>query len=107
MLQFSGSYYRCIELHFGWGPSALCCTKLLRPVLRHLREKWGYSFLPYLDDFLVTTARPGRASTEADCAQAHQHLDSFFRRLSLTRQPEKGCWSGDMTLEHLSVTLDT
>ena len=43
---------------FGWVRSVLWFAKLLRPVVRYLREKYHYRVLPYIDDFLLSPS-PG------------------------------------------------
>lgn len=42
LFRYQGTYYRCLALHFGWGPMVLWLTKLLRPVVWFLRARWGY-----------------------------------------------------------------
>ena len=63
-------FYRCIALPFGWGQSVLWFTKLLRPLVQHLREVLGYRVLPYIDDFACAPSPLGRPSTRRDCARA-------------------------------------
>lgn len=101
LLHVRGAYYRCHALPFGRGLSALWCTKLLHPVVCHQREKWGSLILPCLHNFLVAPAPLGRASTETDCAQAHQRLEKLSRLLGLARHLYQGFWSGGTTREHL------
>lgn len=51
IFRYAGRFYRCITLPFGWGRSALCFTKLLRPLVRYIRDRLKYRFLLYIDDF--------------------------------------------------------
>lgn len=39
--RYDGRYYRCIALPFGWLESGYWFMKLLRPMLRHIREQMG------------------------------------------------------------------
>ena len=41
LFSYDGEYYRCVALPFGWGPSALWFTKMLRPLVCYIRERWG------------------------------------------------------------------
>ena len=71
---YNGRYFRCIALPFGWCRSAMWFTKLMRVVVRHIREVIGYRVLPYIDDFLLAPSPISRHSTAADCATARQQL---------------------------------
>ena len=90
ILRYEGRYYRCIALPFGWGRSVLWITKLLRPLVRHLREKFSYRVLPYIDDFLLAPSPPCRPSTPKDCARARKRLDGILARTVLTRTRSGG-----------------
>ena len=46
LFRYAGEFYRCVALPFCWGPSALWFTKLMRPVVQYIREKWGWRVLP-------------------------------------------------------------
>lgn len=107
LFQYAGSYYRCIALPFGWGRSVLCLTKVLHPLVRHMRRKRSYRVLPYIDDFLVPPSPPGRAASEADCVRAQERLTVLSRRLGVVRHPDKGCWRGAQSIHHLGIHLDT
>ena len=63
LFRYNGRYHLCIALPFGWGPSVLWFTKLLRPLVKHLIECVGYRILPYIDDFACAPSPLGRAST--------------------------------------------
>ena len=106
IFRYEGRHYRCIVLPFGWGRSVLCFTELLRPPVRHLREWLSYRMLPYIDDFLigsVSTWPP--IYTQGLCAS--ERLDGVFARTGLTQHPDKGCWEGSQSLDHVGVHIDT
>lgn len=107
IFRYAGCYYRCIALPFGWGRSALWFTKMMRPIVRFLRQRWRYRILPYLDDFLLAPSPPGTIASASDCKTARARLSKLFSDLGITRHPTKGCWKGSTTLEHLGMLLDT
>lgn len=55
LFNHGGRYYRYVALSFGYGRSALWFTKLLKPLVRYIRERLGYRILPYIDDLRVAT----------------------------------------------------
>lgn len=107
VFRYGGRCYRCVALPFGWGRSGWWFVKLLRPFVRHVREKLGYRVLPYVDDFLIAPSPPGRVAGEEDCERARKELGRLMRRLGLWRHPEKGEWTGSRQIDHLGVRLDT
>lgn len=107
VFRFDGRFYRCIALPFGWGRSALWFTKLMRPIVQHLRVKKTYRVLPYIDDFAAAPSPHGTAATTEDCTAAGIYLDGLFARIGIVRHPDKGCWAGTRHLEHLGMLIDT
>ena len=97
LLRYSRRFYRCVALQFGWGPSALWFTKLMRPVVQFIRDKWCWRVLPYLDGFLLDPSSPGRPSTTADCAVARVRWEGLLGQLGLSRHPSKGCSASTWT----------
>ena len=63
IFRYDGLFYRCIALPFRRGQSVIWFTKLLRPLVQHLREVLGYRVLPYTDDFACAPSLLGRPST--------------------------------------------
>eukprot|EP00170_Pyropia_yezoensis_P009456 contig_41764_g9492 len=60
-----GRFFRPITMPFGLSPAPMIWTKLMRPVVGHLREV-GYRILAYVDDFGgAPPAPPGRPATRA------------------------------------------
>lgn len=107
LFHYEGRFYQCLALPFGWGRSGLWFTKILRPLVRHLRERCGYRVLPYVDDFLLAPSPSGRAATSADAARARAILTRLFRLLGIVRNKEKGCWQGGQQIDHLGMHVDT
>lgn len=82
-------------------------TKFMRGFIRHLRNDCGYRVLPYIDDFLVAAAPPGRAATEKDAATGRTVVGNLFDQLGLVRKVGKGCWEGSRSIDHLGMHVDT
>ena len=104
---YGGRFYRCVALPFGWGRSVLWFTKLLRPVVKHIRSVLRFRLLPWIDDFLCAPTDGKRPATSRDCRRAGRKLDDLFRSLGIVRHESKGCWVGSQRLEHLGFLLDT
>jgi hypothetical protein len=107
VFRYSGRYYRCMALPFGWGRSVWCFTKLLRPMFKYIRTELGYRLLPWIDDFLCAPSDGSRPATGRDCRRARSRLEVLFAKLGLTRHQEKGCGERTTKIEHLGVLLDT
>lgn len=87
VLGYDRRFYRFIAVQFGWGRSGYWFVKLMRPLVRRLREKEGYRVLPYLDDFLVAPSRPGTVSSARHCAEAREVIGRMQERLGIVRHP--------------------
>lgn len=107
LFRYDGRYYRCIALPFGWGRSCLWFTKLMRPLVQHLRENMEYRVMAYIDDFAAAPSPHGTTATFVDCKKAGEYLEALFGRLGVVRATEKGCWEGTKKLEHLGMLVDT
>ena len=57
-----GVYWQYVVLPFGWSASPYYFTKLLRPVLKHLRRR-GIRLVAYLDDLFLSFRSRRRART--------------------------------------------
>ena len=107
VFSYGGRTFRCLALPFGWGRSAFHFTRLLRPVVRYLRNVLGYRVLWYLDDFLIAP-RGGRGATPEDCLIASGRIDTVLTKLGLQRHATKGVWHhGATELEHLGFMVST
>lgn len=107
LFHYCGRYFRCVALPFGWGRSPMWCTKMMRGFVRYMREKLGYRVMPYIDDFLVISARVGRVAQESDVTDARIRVTRLIKRLGITRKVGKGCWEGSRKIDHLGVHIDS
>jgi hypothetical protein len=105
LFHYGGRYYRCIALPFEWGRSVLWFTKLMRPIVKYVRNNLGYRFLPWIDDFLCAPTDGQRPAIGRDCRRARIRIDEIWS-VGLTRNPDKGCCKGAQ-VEHLAVMIDT
>jgi hypothetical protein len=88
LFRYSGRYYRCVALPFGWGRSVLWFTKLLRPMVKHIRTELGYGLLTWIDDFLCVPSDGNLPATGCDCRRARSKLEVLFAELGLSRHGE-------------------
>lgn len=58
-----GRFFKPVSMPFGLAPACLTWTKVMRPVVQHLREE-GFRILAYVDDFGgAPAALPGQPAT--------------------------------------------
>jgi hypothetical protein len=107
LFRYAGRFYQCVALPFGWGRSPMWFTRLLRPVVQHLRTNEHYRVLAYLDDFLVAPSPAGKVAGSSACRAATGRIDKLLEHLGLVRHPSKGEWVGSTRVEHLGVVIDT
>lgn len=107
LFHYGGRFYQCIAMPFGLDRSGLLFTKILRPLVRFLREKCGYRVIAYIDDFLVALSPSVRAVTEKDVKKAYVVVEGLLRRLGFVRHTEKRGWVGVHRIDHLGAHLDT
>lgn len=105
--RYGGSYYRCIPLQFRWGRSALWFVKMLRPLVKNMRDKMKYPVLPYLDDLLTAPTAAGTMERGRDLQTDGKRLGDLIERQEIERHPEKGSWDGARKFDHLGVHVDT
>lgn len=54
LFRYRGRYYRYEKaMKFVWGQKDLWLTKVIRPVVRYIRERLRYRVLPLIEDFLL------------------------------------------------------
>lgn len=107
IFRYSGRYFRCVALPFGWGRSAMWFTKMMRVMVKHVRSKMGYRILPYIDDFLMAPSPDGTTATAEDCSRARTRMQALLDRLGIVRHETKGCWEGSRVIDHLGMRIDT
>lgn len=101
----AGTLYLPLTLPFGLKLAPWALTKLLRPVIQHLRSL-GYIVLPYMDDFAISVDQP-ETVTCAQATAARAYAVDVFTRLGLHVHPEKGSPRGTTRLEMLGFVIDT
>lgn len=72
-----------------------------------MQSRCGYRVLPYIEDFLVALAPPGRAANEKDGRGARESLGKLFGELGIVRHPTKGCQEGGRQIDHLGMHVNT
>lgn len=100
-----GALYIPLTLPFGLKLAPWALTKLLRPVVAHLRSR-GYLVLPYMDDFAVSVNQR-EAVTAAQATAARAFCVALFTRLGLQVHPDKGIPTRTTRLEILGFVIDT
>lgn len=100
-----GDLYFPLTLPFGLKLAPWALTKLMRPVVQHLRSL-GFLVLPYMDDFAISVDQAATV-TEAQATKARQQAVALFRRLGLHVHPLKGAATGTTRLDLLGYTIDT
>lgn len=83
-------------------------TKLMRPVVAHLRAR-GFKVMPYMDDFgcLAATSHRSAPVTQAEATAGRVQAIAFFRKLGIDIHKTKGAAVGTRTLDLLGFTIDT
>lgn len=101
----AGVLYFPLTLPFGLKLAPWALTKLLRPVIAHLRSH-GYVVMPYMDDFGISVEQPSPVTAD-EATAARAYAVTLFRRLGLHVHPTKGQATGTTRLEILGFVVDT
>lgn len=101
----AGVLYFLLTLPFGLKLAPRALTKVLRPVVAHLRQL-GYHVMPYMDDFAATMAQTAPV-TEAKATAGRVRLVALLERFGLHMHATKGATVGTTTFEILGCVLDT
>lgn len=102
-----GRYFVPITMPFGLAPAPMTWTKVMRPVVQHLREM-GFRIIPYVDDFGgAPPAMPGEPATTQQAVDAYQYVDRLFGELGLRMHPTKGTKDGPTCVRLLGHLVDT
>lgn len=95
LFRYNGKYYLCIAFPFGWGRSVLWFTRMMGPVVRHIRENLAYRMLRYIDECLLAPAPPGRTAGPVDCPRVCRCLTHLFERSGIVRNSHKSNAGGE------------
>lgn len=102
-----GRFFKPITMPFGLAPAPPTWTKVMRPVVQHLREK-GFRMMAYVDDFGgAPPAPPGRPATKAQAVAAYKMVDRLFGDLGLKMHPVKGTRDGPTQVRLHGHLVDT
>jgi len=101
----AGVLYFPLTLPFGLKLAPWARTKLLRPVIAHLRSH-GYVVMPYMDDFGISVDQPSPLTAD-EATAARAYVVALFRRVGLHVHPTKGQATGTTRLEILGFVVDT
>lgn len=103
--EVEGFPYFPLSLPFGLKLAPWALTKILRPVLAHLRSR-GFALIGYMDDFasVATGSRPG---SKTAATSARRRAVSLFWRLGIQVHPSKGAATGTTSLDLLGFRIDT
>ena len=96
--RFQGTLYEFMALPQGFKESPRIFTKLLKPVLGHLRSK-GYEIVAYIDDSLIL------GDSKEQCLLATQETGRLFDRLGFTIHPSKSCFDAAQRILFLGFVL--
>jgi len=102
-----GRIFVPVSMPFGLRVAPLTWTKVIRPVVQHLRGL-GCRMIAYVDDFGgAPPAEPGEPATAAQAAAAYTMIESLFQRLGLRLHPTKGVRHGPTAIPLLGHVVDT
>ena len=97
---FHGELYEFLALPQGYRDSPRIFTKILKPILSHLRSL-GYEIVMYIDDSLLL------GNTEAECRLAVSYACELLDRLGFTIHPVKSVFKPTQTITFLGFVLDS
>jgi len=102
-----GRFFKPVTMPFGLAPACLTSTKVMRPVVQHLREA-GFRILACVDDFGgASPAAPGQPATQAQAVAAYRLVERLFGELGLMLHPDKGVKDGPKRVRLLGHLVET
>jgi len=100
-----GEVYEAITIPLGLSIAPWAWTKVMRPVLAHLRGL-SFALIGYVDDH--GAAAPGtRPTSKADAAAGFATVARLYASLGMQLHPEKGDREGTQQLTLLGFTIDS
>ena len=100
-----GETYEAITIPIGLSIAPWAWTKVIRPVLAHLRGL-GFDVIGYVDDHGAAAPGP-RPTSKADAAAGFHVVRRLYDKLGLQLHPDKGDREGTQQLTLLGFTIDT
>jgi len=102
-----GRFFLPVTMPFGLTSAPLTWTKVMRPVVEHLRQA-DFRIMAYVDDFGgAPPAPPGQAATSAQAAAGYRFIERLFGELGLKLHPTKGVRHGPTRMRLLGHLIDT
>ena len=98
--KFHGELYEFLVLPQGYRDSPRLFTKILKPILAHLRSL-GYQIIMYIDDSLLV------GESETECQMIVNEACKLMDRLGFTIHPTKSVFSSTQKIEFLGFILDS
>lgn len=94
-------FFEPVALNFGFTLSPYIFHKIVRQVVRYLRQEHRVRMMSYLDDFLLV------ASTYDEALETRETVCGVFQSLGLQIADNKGQWEPVQELEFLGVCVGT
>lgn len=102
-----GRFFVPVTMPFGLSSAPLPWTKVMRPVVQHLREQ-DFRIMAYVDDFGgAPPAAAGLPATRAQAVAAYRMVERLFGELGLLMHPVKGVRDGPTQVRLLGHLVDT
>lgn len=102
-----GRFFVPVTMPFRLSPAPLACTKVIRPVVRHLWEL-GFRIMAYVDDFGgAPPTPPDLPATTAQAIAGYHLVERLFGELGLKLHPTKGVNTGPTRMRLLGHLIYT
>jgi hypothetical protein len=99
-IEWKGKKYVNTVLPFGLAESPYIFTKVVKVMVKYLREK-GLRVFFYIDDFLVLN------QSKEGLLKDRLLVEETLQKLGWLRAEDKGCWNPTMCVEYLGLLIDT
>jgi len=97
---FGEKKFEFTSLVMGYSDAPRIFTKIMKPVLAHLRDE-NITIIMYIDDALIV------GKTYSDCLQACHKVCTLFDKLGLTINTDKSCLTPTQKIKYLGFVLDS
>lgn len=99
--QVGNNFYRYTTLPMGSSNSPYTFTKILRPVVKYVRETMKIRIIWYFDDFLIL------GDTKEEAEESMRKVSQLLKDLGWTMNEEKSIYKASQTMNFLGFALDT